>query len=83
MRPDGYDYDTHSRIAGPLTEPAPDYRVEYRRLLAAEPHRIRAVLLMTLAPLLTGTLMVYLVWPSTGPSGTAGRPGWWCSTGRC
>ncbi|MYQ71414.1 glycosyltransferase [Streptomyces sp. SID4934] len=64
MRPDGYDYDTHSRIAGPLTEPAPDYRVEYRRLLAAEPHRIRAVLLMTLAPLLTGTLMVYLVWPS-------------------
>lgn len=22
MRPEGYDYDTHSRLAGPLTEPA-------------------------------------------------------------
>ena len=21
MRPEGYDYDTHSRLAGPLTEP--------------------------------------------------------------
>ncbi|GGM10101.1 glycosyl transferase [Streptomyces fumigatiscleroticus] len=65
MRPEGYDYETHSRLAGPLTEPAgPAYRVQYTSLLSREPHRIRAVLLMTLAPLLTGALLVYLVWPS-------------------
>ncbi|MGW1719022.1 glycosyltransferase family 2 protein [Streptomyces sp. NPDC002156] len=66
MRPQGYDYDTHSRLAGPLTE-APvraPYRVRYTSLLSREPRRIRAVLLMTLAPLLTGALLVYLVWPT-------------------
>ncbi|MEU9334489.1 cellulose synthase catalytic subunit [Streptomyces sp. NPDC048290] len=62
---DGYDYDTHSRLAGPLTEPSGGaYQVEYTSLLAREPHRIRAVLLMTLAPVLTGVLLVYLVWPT-------------------
>jgi hypothetical protein len=65
VRPEGYDYDTHSRLAGPLTEPSGTaYRVQYSKLLAREPHRIRAVLLMTLAPLLTGVLLVYLVWPT-------------------
>ncbi|WP_329270793.1 glycosyltransferase family 2 protein [Streptomyces sp. NBC_01451] len=66
MRPEGYDYDTHSRLAGPLTE-APagtPYQVRYTSLLSREPRRIRAVLLMTLAPLLTGALLVYLVWPT-------------------
>ncbi|MGW4161205.1 glycosyltransferase family 2 protein [Streptomyces sp. NPDC004788] len=69
MRPGGYDYDTYSRLAGPLTDPDPDpaaggYRVRYRSLLSKEPHRIRAVLLMGLAPLLSALLLVYLVWPS-------------------
>ncbi|MFJ9806897.1 glycosyltransferase family 2 protein [Streptomyces sp. NPDC101158] len=67
VRPGGYDYDTYSRLAGPLTEPEPTagaYRVRYRSLLAKEPHRIRAVLLMALAPLLSALLLVYLVWPS-------------------
>ncbi|MEU6802258.1 glycosyltransferase family 2 protein [Streptomyces neyagawaensis] len=65
MGPEGYDYDTHSRLAGPLTEPSgPVHRVRYTKLLAKEPHRIRAVLLMTLAPVLTGVLLVYLVWPT-------------------
>ncbi|QKW09234.1 glycosyltransferase [Streptomyces sp. NA04227] len=65
MPPEGYDYDSYSRLAGPLTEPTGSaYRVEYRSLLADEPHRIRAVLLMTLAPVLTGVLLVYLVWPT-------------------
>ncbi|MFE4669579.1 glycosyltransferase family 2 protein [Streptomyces sp. NPDC056716] len=65
MRPEGYDYHTHSRLAGPLTEPPGDaYQVRYTSLLAREPHRIRAVLLMVLAPLVTGLLLVYLVWPS-------------------
>jgi hypothetical protein len=64
-QPEGYDYDTHSRLAGPLTEPSDKaYRVQYISLLAREPHRIRAILLMTLAPILTGALLVYLVWPS-------------------
>jgi hypothetical protein len=63
--PEGYDYDTYSRLAGPLTEPSgPVHRVRYTKLLAKEPHRIRAVLLMTLAPVLTGVLLVYLVWPT-------------------
>ncbi|MFJ9425739.1 MULTISPECIES: glycosyltransferase family 2 protein [Streptomyces] len=62
---EGYEYDTHSRLAGPLTEPpAGPYRVRYTSLLSREPHRIRAVLLMTLAPVLTGALLVYLVWPT-------------------
>ncbi|WP_371662653.1 glycosyltransferase family 2 protein [Streptomyces sp. NBC_00280] len=66
MRPEGYDYDTHSRLAGPLSEaPAGSpYQVRYISLLSREPRRIRAVLLMTLAPLLTGALLVYLVWPT-------------------
>ncbi|MFJ7064982.1 glycosyltransferase family 2 protein [Streptomyces sp. NPDC101115] len=67
MRPRGYDYDTYSRLAGPLTEPdraGDPYQVQYRSLLSKEPHRIRAVLLMGLAPLLSALLLVYLVWPS-------------------
>ncbi|MET7439981.1 MULTISPECIES: cellulose synthase catalytic subunit [unclassified Streptomyces] len=65
MRPEGYDYDTYSRLAGPLTQPpASAYRVQYTKLLSREPRRIRAVLLMTLAPLLTCLLLVYLVWPT-------------------
>ncbi|MET9953023.1 cellulose synthase catalytic subunit [Streptomyces sp. NPDC006339] len=67
MRPGGYDYDTYSRLAGPLTEPEPgdgSYTVRYRSLLSKEPHRIRAVLLMGLAPVLSALLLVYLVWPS-------------------
>jgi hypothetical protein len=66
VRPEGYDYDIHSRLAGPLTEPdqTATYRVQYRSLIGQEPHRIRAVLLMGLAPLLSGALLVYLLWPS-------------------
>ncbi|NGO15191.1 glycosyltransferase [Streptomyces sp. HC44] len=65
MRPEGYDYDTHSQLAGPLTEPSGKaYRVQYTKLVSREPHRIWAVLLMTLAPLFTGILLVYLVWPT-------------------
>ncbi|MEU3449469.1 cellulose synthase catalytic subunit [Streptomyces thermolilacinus] len=60
----GYDYDAYSRLAGPLTDPGPAaYTVEYRSLLAREPRRIRAVLLMTLAPVLSAVLLAYLVWP--------------------
>ncbi|WP_374203209.1 glycosyltransferase family 2 protein [Streptomyces sp. ST2-7A] len=64
MRREGYDYETYSRLAGPLVEPAPGYRVRYRSLLSREPHRIRALALMTLAPLLSLSLLLWLVWPS-------------------
>ncbi|MEU6275851.1 cellulose synthase catalytic subunit [Streptomyces populi] len=65
MRPAGYDYDTYSRLAGPLTEPSgTGYRVQYTKLLSREPHRISAALLTTLAPVLAGALLVYLVWPT-------------------
>lgn len=64
MRQGGYDYDSYSRLAGPLTEPDPvGYRVRYRSLLSKEPHRVRAVLLMCLAPILSALLLAYLVWP--------------------
>ncbi|MER7764339.1 cellulose synthase catalytic subunit [Streptomyces sp. NPDC097619] len=65
MRPEGYDYETHSRLAGPLREPeATGYRVQYRSLLSKEPHRIRAVALMALAPVAAAGLLLYLVWPT-------------------
>jgi hypothetical protein len=60
----GYDYETYSHLAGPLAEPEPGYRVRYRALISREPHRLRAVLLMTLAPLLSAVLLLWLVWPS-------------------
>ncbi|CAL9534088.1 glycosyltransferase family 2 protein [Streptomyces sp. enrichment culture] len=74
----GYDYDAYSRLAGPLTGPDPDraaYTVEYRSLLAREPRRIRAVLLMTLAPALSAVLLAYLVWPGHWTR-REGAPGW-------
>ncbi|MEU9984923.1 cellulose synthase catalytic subunit [Streptomyces sp. NPDC050856] len=65
MRPDGYDYDSHSRLAGPLTRPArAPYRVQYRGLLSGDPHRTGAALLLGLAPVLSAVLLVYLVWPT-------------------
>ncbi|MFJ6837684.1 glycosyltransferase family 2 protein [Streptomyces sp. NPDC091209] len=75
MRPEGYDYDTCSRLAGPLTQPSgTGYRVQYTQLLSREPHRKRAVLLMTLAPVLTGALLVYLVWPTHWVERAGGEP---------
>ncbi|MDT3396628.1 cellulose synthase catalytic subunit [Streptomyces sp. B1866] len=60
-----YDYEHYSRLAGPLTEPDPGrpYRVRYRSLLAAEPHRIRAALLLGAAPLLALGLLAWLMRP--------------------
>ncbi|MFW6694064.1 glycosyltransferase family 2 protein [Streptomyces sp. MAR4 CNX-425] len=77
MRPEGYDYEKFSRLAGPLTDPDPSrpYRVRYTRLLSREPHRVRAVLLMALAPLLSGALLLYLVWPAHWTERT-GAPPW-------
>ncbi|MEU8827259.1 cellulose synthase catalytic subunit [Streptomyces sp. NPDC048636] len=61
-----YDYEHYSRLAGPLTRPEPDrpYRVRYRRLLADEPHRVRAALLLGAAPLVSLGLLIWLMQPS-------------------
>ncbi|WP_435243935.1 glycosyltransferase family 2 protein [Streptomyces cucumeris] len=61
-----YDYEHYSRLAGPLTRPEPDrpYRVRYRSLLADEPHRVRAALLLGAAPLLSLGLLIWLMQPS-------------------
>ncbi|MEE4425348.1 glycosyltransferase family 2 protein [Streptomyces bugieae] len=60
-----YDYEHYSRLAGPLTLPEPGrpYRVRYRSLLAGEPHRVRAALLLGAAPLLSLGLLTWLLQP--------------------
>ncbi|MCX2967347.1 MULTISPECIES: glycosyltransferase family 2 protein [Streptomyces] len=76
MRPQGYDYEAYSRLAGPLTEPEQGpYRVRYRSLLSTEPHRVRALLLMTAAPALSAVLLLWLVWPTHWTERT-GAPGY-------
>ncbi|CAL9545655.1 hypothetical protein SUDANB120_04338 [Streptomyces sp. enrichment culture] len=68
MRPDDdYDYELHSRLAGPFADPdAGGGRVRYRTLLSREERgtRIRAVVLMALAPVAAAGLLLYLVWPT-------------------
>ncbi|MFC7218467.1 glycosyltransferase family 2 protein [Streptomyces polyrhachis] len=63
--PGPYDYEHYSRLAGPLTQPPADrpYRVRYRSLLAGEPHRLRAALLLATAPLLSLGLLAWLLQP--------------------
>ncbi|MEU8525056.1 cellulose synthase catalytic subunit [Streptomyces sp. NPDC048629] len=60
-----YDYEHYSRLAGPLTEPDPakPYTVRYRSLLAQEPHRLRAGLLLAAAPLVSLCLFAWLMQP--------------------
>ncbi len=70
--PPRYDYERFSRLAGPLTDPsdspgAPSgapYRVRYRRLLSASGHPVRGALLPAAAPLLSLTLLVWLMQPA-------------------
>ena len=63
--PPRYDYEHHSRLAGPLTQPEAGrpYTVRYRSLLSQEPHRIRAALLLGAAPLVSLGLFVWLMQP--------------------
>ncbi len=60
-----YDYEHYSRLAGPLTQPPANrsYRVQYRSLLAQEPHRIRVALMLAAAPLLGFVLLAWLLQP--------------------
>ncbi|MFR9676850.1 glycosyltransferase family 2 protein [Streptomyces sp. TR06-5] len=72
----GYDYAACSRLAGPVGPAGPDYRVQYRSLLSREPHRIRAVLLILAAPVLSALLLGWLVLPEhwTSREAAPGRP---------
>ncbi|MFC9157660.1 glycosyltransferase family 2 protein [Streptomyces bauhiniae] len=60
-----YDYEHYSRLAGPLTQPPEGrpYTVRYRSLLAQEPHRVRAALMLGAAPLLSLVLLGWLLQP--------------------
>ncbi|WP_406126059.1 glycosyltransferase family 2 protein [Streptomyces sp. NBC_00989] len=60
-----YDYEHYSRLAGPLTQPAPGrpYKVQYRSLLSQETHRMRAALMLSAAPLLSLILLGWLMQP--------------------
>lgn len=61
-----YDYERYSRLAGPLTRPAPGvpYRVGYRRLLTRQKHPLRAGLLLAAAPATSAVLLVWLMQPA-------------------
>ncbi|MET7937756.1 cellulose synthase catalytic subunit [Streptomyces sp. NPDC005322] len=69
-----YDYEHYSRLAGPLTEPGRPYRVRYRGLLADEPHRVGAALLLGAAPLVSLGLLVWLMRPAHWTSRAGGGP---------
>ncbi|WP_078589290.1 MULTISPECIES: glycosyltransferase family 2 protein [Streptomyces] len=47
--------------------PAAPYRVRYRSLLRREPHRIRAALLLTAAPVVEAVLLIWLLLPEHWP----------------
>jgi len=72
-----YDYEHYSRLSGPLTQAPEDrpYRVKYRSLLADEPHRIRAALLLGAAPVLSVVLLVWLMQPAHWTH-RGGAPAW-------
>ncbi|WP_408647500.1 glycosyltransferase family 2 protein [Streptomyces geranii] len=72
-----YDYEHYSRLAGPLTQPDSEghFRLQYRRLIAQEPHRVRAALMLAAAPLLSITLVAWLVQPEHWAS-TLNAGGW-------
>ncbi|MBC2877790.1 MULTISPECIES: glycosyltransferase family 2 protein [Streptomyces] len=60
-----YDYEHYSRLAGPLTRPGDGpYTVRYRSLLADEPHRVRAALLLGAAPVVSVVLLLWLLQPA-------------------
>ncbi|MEU9793450.1 cellulose synthase catalytic subunit [Streptomyces sparsogenes] len=60
-----YEYKRYSQLAGPLTQPPPGrpYRVRCRSLLAQEPHRVRAALLLCAAPVCSALLLLWLLQP--------------------
>ncbi|MBL1099741.1 glycosyltransferase family 2 protein [Streptomyces coffeae] len=60
-----YEYKRYSELAGPLTEARADrpYRVRTRSLLAQEPHRFRAALLLCAAPVCSALLLLWLLRP--------------------
>ncbi|GAA1119866.1 cellulose synthase catalytic subunit [Streptomyces javensis] len=60
-----YEYKRYSELAGPLTKAPTDrpYRVRCRSLLAQEPHRIRAALLLCAAPVCSAVLLLWLLHP--------------------
>ncbi|MFJ2294520.1 glycosyltransferase family 2 protein [Streptomyces sp. NPDC087894] len=74
MPSEGHDHDSRGCPAGPLAEPTgARYRVRFRRPRRAERYRIRAVLLMALAPAVTGLLLLHVLWPTHWTARGEGR----------
>ncbi|MCT2592461.1 cellulose synthase catalytic subunit [Streptomyces sp. N2-109] len=74
MAPEAYDYETYSRLAGPLTRAGPEYRVRYRSLLSRGRHRVRATLLLGAAPSACLVMLIWLMWPSHWAERSEGPP---------
>ncbi|MCF3964365.1 glycosyl transferase, partial [Streptomyces fuscigenes] len=77
MRPESCDQDDHGCLPDPpggKREPAAANRVRHRGVPAGEPHRIGAVLVTVLAPVLTAVLLWHLVRPAGRTRRTGG--GW-------
>lgn len=62
-----YDYERHSQVAGPLTDPPADgpYRVQFRRLDGSQP--VRSTLLVLIALLFVGGFLTWLMLPAHWP----------------
>ncbi|MFF4159606.1 glycosyltransferase family 2 protein [Streptomyces sp. NPDC001678] len=72
-----FDYEHYSRLAGPLSPPPQDpgtYRVRYRSLLADEPHRVQAALLLGAAPVVSLGLLIWLMQPAHWTEREHGTP---------
>ncbi|MEU3355615.1 cellulose synthase catalytic subunit [Streptomyces sp. NPDC037389] len=72
-----FDYEHYSRLAGPLSRPPQDpgpYRVRYRSLLADEPHRVQAALLLGAAPVVSLGLLIWLMQPAHWTQREHGTP---------
>ncbi|MFC4516182.1 glycosyltransferase [Streptomyces ehimensis] len=72
-----FDYEHYSRLAGPLSPPPEGtgpYRVRYRSLLADEPHRVQAALLLGAAPVVSLGLLIWLMQPAHWTQREHGTP---------
>jgi cellulose synthase/poly-beta-1,6-N-acetylglucosamine synthase-like glycosyltransferase len=72
LRDPDYDYERHSRLAGPLTEAPTEgpYRVQFRRPDRSRP--VRSFLLVSTALLFVGGFFAWMMLPSHWPSDTHG-----------
>jgi len=66
LRPRTYPYQEFSELAGPSTEPRPDYRVSFKPVMGVR-RRLSAYGLVSLAILFEVTFLLWLLKPSHYP----------------